>query len=63
MFKNLRNNRRPYVIHVNLEHDVEPRDILESYYFSRLLDSSLQKTFAQTPTYFTIEHAIRASEW
>ena len=63
IFKRLSNNDRPYVIHLNIQHDALNLDILESYYFARLLDFQLQKAFSETPNYFTIEHAIRATEW
>ena len=38
MFKRFINNDRSYVIHLNVMHDATSIDILDSYYFARLLD-------------------------
>lgn len=54
---------KPYVIHLNLVRDAKPSDILDSYYFARLLDLQLQNVFKKEKSFFTVEHAIQASEW
>jgi hypothetical protein len=38
-------NGRPYVIHLNVIHDATSIDILDAYYFARLLDLQLKKVF------------------
>lgn len=35
------NNSRPYQIHLNLEKEMTPMEIIESYYFARVLDINL----------------------
>ena len=62
-FKFLSNNQRPYVIHLNLEHSASNIDILESYYFARHLDRSLQKKFDRDSLLYSVEGAIKESEW
>lgn len=55
------NNGRPYVIHLNLVVDATPRDILESYYFARILDQKLQ-TNQNSKEHIFIESAIKQAE-
>lgn len=57
------NNNRSYVIHLNLEHGCSNLDILESYYFSRVLDNNLLDNFNEETGLFNIEKAIRKTEW
>lgn len=63
MFSRLTTNGRPYKIHLNLVNDATATDILDSYYFARLLDYQLKKVYEPENRVFTVEHAIRAAEW
>ena len=42
-WKRITNNSRPYIIHINLEHGCDNYDILESYYFARVLDRNMSQ--------------------
>ena len=59
-FKRITNNSRPYIIHINLEHGCDNSDILESYYFARVLDRNMSRDDAE---HINVESAIRATEW
>ena len=48
------------MIHLNLEHGSSNQDILESYYFARVLDNNLQKDNCDM---INVEMAIRETEW
>lgn len=56
------NNSRSYVIHLNLEHGADNLDILESYYFARVLDREMLKA-TEVHGRIHVEQAIKETEW
>lgn len=51
------------MIHLNLENSATNIDILESYYFARYLDHALTKTFDKESMLYSVEKAIKETEW